>query len=152
VGGTGAEVLGDFLGGWKGGEDSAFAGLPWGRGARAARFALRRRSGGAHGIGPMGAAGEFGFQRLGEAKAAGEACEHHADLHGAEAVRDPEAGLGEVGIALQGGGEFLAEGEEGLDDAEEAGGAGGYGGGRPVLAGIGVLGWLSDVCRGGHGW
>ena len=65
------------------------------------------------------------MQRLGEQEAAGDAGEHEFDSQGAEAVDDPEAGLGVERIALQCAGELLAEGDEGVEDAEQAGGAGG---------------------------
>ena len=77
------------------------------------------------GIRAVDAKCELGLQRLGEQEAAGDAGEHQFDPQGAEAVDDPEAGLGVERIAFQRVGDLFAEGDEGVEDAEQACGAGG---------------------------
>ncbi len=92
--------------------------------------------------------GEPGLKHGGEPEAAGDPGEDEGDVEGAVAPSDVADGLG-GGVAAQGYGEFLAEDDEGTDDAEQADGARGRG--VPILRGIGVSGWLGGGCRGGHG-
>lgn len=99
----------------------------------------------------MFAEGKFGFERPGELKAAGDAGEDESGIVRAEAYRGVEGGFRD-GVVLQRDGKLLAEGDQGADDAEQTGDAGGgNGGGRLTLERIGLLDWLGDVCRGGHG-
>ncbi len=64
----------------------------------------------------------------------------------AEAHREEDKGFA-GGALLGGGGQFLAEVDQFVKEAEHTGGAGG----GPVLARVGGLGWLGGGRRGGHG-
>ena len=112
-----------------------------GRGAGARRCGLRT----------VGAADDPGFERGGAKQAAGDAREDQRDIGGAEVSRDD----GEVrggGVLLQRAGKFLAVVDELADEAEQAPGAAGCvaAGGRPILVGIGAVGWVGGGWRSGH--
>ena len=142
---AGAKILGDFLGGWEGGKNGLRRRLPW-RAGFGARFAGRGWAGGALGLLMGGSFLEPGLQRHGEAETAGDAGEDDADVRGAEAagdIEDGEAG----GSGAERVGEFLAESDQGADEAEQAERAGG----QPDRVGRGVLGWIGGVRGGLHG-
>ena len=86
------------------------------------------------------------FQYRRKPQAAGDAGEDQRGAFGAEVHREEDKCLA-GGTLLGGGGHFLAEVDQFVEEAEQAGGAGG----GPVLVRIGGLGWLGGVGRGGHG-
>ena len=110
-----------------------------GRGARCGRLA-------------DGVVDQPGLERSGAKQAAGDARDDLPDVDGAEMPRDvTEVGLG--GALLQRGGQVPAIGDQCADEGEETPGAGGCVGadGRPILVGIGAVGWAGSGGRGGHG-
>ena len=99
-----------------------------------------------------GAADQPGLERGGAKQAAGDAGEDFSDFAGAEVPRGVvEVGRG--GALLQRGGQVPAVVDQRADEGEEAEGAGGCvrAGGRPVLVGIGAVGWAGGGGRVGHG-
>ena len=119
-------------------------------GGHVARPAWRQcTGGGARRIQTGGLSAEPFFQFGGKPQAPGDAGEHQRDAFGAEAERDGEEGV-TGGTLLHGGGDFVAEADQFADEAEQARGVGGRDG-CPVRVGIGGLGWLGEVGRGGHG-
>lgn len=93
-----------------------------------------------------GGSTESFFQYRGQPQASGDAGEDQRGAFGAE-VHGEEDKRVAGGALLGGGGQFLAEVDQFVEETEKAGGAGG----RPVLVGVGVWGWLGEDGRGGHG-
>ena len=99
-----------------------------------------------------GVADQPGLERGGAKQAAGDARQDFSDVDGAEVPSDvTEVGRG--GALLQRGGHVPAVGDQRADEGKEAPSPGGCvgAGGRPILAGVGAVGWAGSGGRGGYG-
>lgn len=133
----------DFRGGWKFG--AAFVRREFGAGG-ARLVGAQCIGGGMRRVQTGGGSSEPFFQCGGKPQASGNAGEHERGAFGAEAHGEEDERLAS-GALLRGGGELLAEVDEFVEEAEQAGGTGGC----PVLVRIRGWDWLGEVGRGGHG-